>query len=78
MSKRTTRPMRWHEVCRAALIIGVIDEYEKGQLLQLHKRCMERAAEGQCHHEKVAGRSIWRGYTADSHFDKEDSASSGT
>jgi hypothetical protein len=27
---KTTRPIRWHEICRAALIIGLIDDYSKG------------------------------------------------
>jgi hypothetical protein len=59
--------MRWHEVCRAALIIGEIEDYDLGSTMELRKRVMKRLAEGKIAHEKLGkGRtapSLWRAYT---------------
>jgi hypothetical protein len=67
MARKLTRPMRWHEICRAALIIGVIDEYSIGESFELRRRILKRIAEGKVTMEKLGtGRtapSLWRAYT---------------
>jgi hypothetical protein len=59
--------MRWHEVCRAALILGVIDDYDQGSTFKLRELCLKRVAEGKVVVEKLGegqtAPSIWRAYT---------------
>jgi hypothetical protein len=52
MARKLTRPMRWHEICRAALIIGEIEEYDLASTMKLRKRIMARLATGKITHEK--------------------------
>jgi hypothetical protein len=53
--------MRWNEICRAALILGVIDGYSKGECLKVRKLCMKRVTEGKAKYEKIGDASLWRG-----------------
>jgi hypothetical protein len=59
--KRTTRWMRWHEVCRAATVLGMIDDYDKGTCLRLHAVCDQQVAAGKAEHKRVGGKSYYRG-----------------
>ena len=58
---KTTRPIRWHEICRAALIIGLIDDYSKGQCLKLAKIIDKRVRAGKAIRE---ARGIYRGFVS--------------
>jgi hypothetical protein len=53
-----TRPIHWHEICRAALILGEIKDYSASECLRLARRLKKRVANEEA--IKVS-RGIYRG-----------------
>jgi hypothetical protein len=47
-----TRPMQWNDICRAALIIGLIDKYSKGECLRLWHIVDKQVKSGRVTREK--------------------------
>jgi hypothetical protein len=52
MKHATTRAMQWKDICRAALIIGLIDNYSKDECLRLWHMIDKRVKSGQVTREK--------------------------
>jgi hypothetical protein len=43
---KMTRPIHWHEICRAALVLGVIESYSKSEIMRLVAMCRTRIKTG--------------------------------
>jgi hypothetical protein len=63
-----TRPIRWHEICRAALVMGHIKDYSKGECLKLARELDKRAKAGKVIRDK---RGVYRGFVPPHNWNKE-------
>lgn len=44
--RKTTRPIRWNEICRAAMVMGLIEDYSKSSCMKVRRMVDARVASG--------------------------------